>query len=197
MTLNGQDFQRLRDAFVEAYDKDSLETLLRFQLNRRLDALVSPIANIEIAVFQLLDRAQKEGWLRELIEKAADERMQNAKFATLCRDVLVKYRSEPGRHRPNIGARPTDSTVSPDNRSSIQPEELRHRMTERLSLTEVGILWYDLFGTTLTNDLPGRSLSESVIELLARARQRNKIDSLLRHLDSTFPHALEKSADPQ
>lgn len=145
MPLNGPDMERLRDALVAAYDSPSLETLLRFKLNMRLDALVSPNASFETIVFQLLNRAEREGWLQELIEKAAEDRAQNRAFAAVCGQVLDKYATS-GQHQlvPIVAGVPFDTTVSPPNRRRIarpgsrlqRPEPLRPKLTVAFALSE-------------------------------------------------------------
>lgn len=69
---------------------------------------------------------------------------------------------------------------------------LRRSMKEHLNLSEIGELWFDLFGATLGNDVPGRDLSQCIIELLIRMQQRNKMSLLLSELELSYPHVMEK-----
>lgn len=68
-------------------------------------------------------------------------------------------------------------------------------MTEHLSRTEVGILWFDLFETNMDEALPNRSQPECVIELLARVTRRHKQDALSQLLSRSFPHVLGDSRE--
>jgi tetratricopeptide (TPR) repeat protein len=91
MTLNGSDLEQLRDAFVMVYDADSLREFLRFRLDRRLDSYITPNATFPNAVFQVLDHAQKERWLRRLVARAAEFRADVAEFVNLCQRILDQY----------------------------------------------------------------------------------------------------------
>lgn len=86
--MDGKDLEILHKAFLAAYDTSALESLLRFRLNRRLDSLVNTNASLETVLFQLLTRAEREGWLRELIEQAATERSGNTRFVAVCQEIL-------------------------------------------------------------------------------------------------------------
>jgi hypothetical protein len=186
MNLDGTDLKRLRDAFVASYDADSLSELLAFRLNSRLDSLVAVNANFETVVFRLLGRAEREGWLRELIEKAAEDRSGNAKFVAICESLLGQSVPEQ-EGDTRLGPAPENSTAQQD---TIRPEELRRVMTERLNRGEVSALWFDLFASILDNDLPGRPLQECVVGLIARARQRHKFDTLVEAVRESYPHVL-------
>ena len=67
LQLNGRDLKLVRDAVIASYGYEDLEQDLRFKLNRRLDAVSRP-GNLEYVVFQVLDRAEREGWLLELLD---------------------------------------------------------------------------------------------------------------------------------
>jgi hypothetical protein len=83
----------------------------------------------------------------------------------------------------------------PDRRAQVLDDEtvlaeLRQLMTERLDITEIGSLWFDLFGTALDNDIPGHPLAARVIELLDRAKRHGKLEELARILTKSYPHVL-------
>lgn len=72
---------------------------------------------------------------------------------------------------------PDATRISP--LSSLSPAQIRKLLTERATLVQIGEVWFDLFGTTMTDSLPGKSKPECVIELITRAAQRSKTQALL------------------
>jgi len=74
--MDGPQQKRLRDALCDAFDKNDLEELLSFRLEKSLDSIVGPGA-FQTVVFKLIERAAREGWLGDLILAACDERPRN------------------------------------------------------------------------------------------------------------------------
>lgn len=60
--------------------------------------------------------------------------------------------------------------------------DLRRRMTQRLDRTEVATIWFDVLETKMENDMASRFLVECVIELLDRARKRNRLSNVIQGL---------------
>jgi class 3 adenylate cyclase len=77
----------VRVAILEAYDRDALNMVLKESLGKDLDQLVAP-AGRERVVFDLLERAKMDGWLRKLIATLADERPQNQTIQAVLRKYL-------------------------------------------------------------------------------------------------------------
>lgn len=73
------------------------------------------------------------------------------------------------------------------------PTDLRFRMTEKLTRTEVGAIWFDLFGTNMDEDMSGRAKSDCVIEMLSRVNQRMMTAALIRILTRHYPRVLENA----
>ncbi len=70
MRLSGQQRKELQDALVDAFpDKSSLEQMLSFGLNKNLDAIANG-DNLEKIVFNLIKKAESEGWVSRLIVAA-------------------------------------------------------------------------------------------------------------------------------
>ena len=67
LRLTGKELKLVRDAVINSYGYDDLEQDLRFELDRRLDA-VSARGNLKNVVFEVLDTAERQGWLRELLD---------------------------------------------------------------------------------------------------------------------------------
>lgn len=81
--------------------------------------------------------------------------------------------------------------------AELSTPELRQLMTERLSRSEIGVLWFDLFGTTMDEEIPGRSKTECVIELLSWCIRRGKTSGLVAELARSYAHVLENTKDPR
>jgi hypothetical protein len=62
--------------------------------------------------------------------------------------------------------------------AALRLADLRRRMTARMSRSEVGILWFDLFEVKMDDEMPGRPIGDCVIDLIDRARKRNKLRDL-------------------
>lgn len=95
---------------------------------------------------------------------------------------------------PGAKGVPATIAVSGASRSPIYSPaaELRRAMTERLSRSDIGVLWFDMFGTSMDEDLPGRSKQDCVIELLARTSQRNSQEALLEKLARSYPYVIQE-----
>ena len=78
----GSLLEELCAALRAAYDLQMLEQLLRFKLDKELDDLVAAGAFQDV-VFHLVERAQREGWLPELVQAAAADRPDNPSLAGL------------------------------------------------------------------------------------------------------------------
>jgi hypothetical protein len=66
--------------------------------------------------------------------------------------------------------------------AAITLADLRRRITTRMGRTEVGALWFAVSETEMENDMAGRQLSECVIALLVRAKNRNKLPLLIEEI---------------
>lgn len=54
-------------ALVEAFTLESLERMLRFRLNKRLDTIVTTPRDMNDATFQVATAAAREGWISDLV----------------------------------------------------------------------------------------------------------------------------------
>lgn len=69
--------------------------------------------------------------------------------------------------------------------SALSLGELRRLMTRRLGRDEVRAVWFDVLETNMENDLVGRTLVDCVIELLERAKNRNRLADVVQSLCET------------
>src|SRR5947207_14129850 len=84
--MRGLKMEEVCDALVEGYDADSLMQMVRFRLDKKLDAFVAP-GSLKKRAFDLLDAADKEGWDAQLICEAYRFRPGN----TALLQVYEKY----------------------------------------------------------------------------------------------------------
>jgi hypothetical protein len=74
--MGGKQIEALRDALCAAFDRSSLNQMIRIRLDKDLDKIVAP-GDLNTVVFDLINVALQEGWLSDLITAAARERPQN------------------------------------------------------------------------------------------------------------------------
>src|SRR6266850_5900063 len=70
MASQGIQLRMLRDALCSAFNPQTLEEMLRFELDQRLDQL-APRGDIKEVAFWVIDKAEREGWLDRLVTAAA------------------------------------------------------------------------------------------------------------------------------
>lgn len=83
--------------------------------------------------------------------------------------------------------RQTGETPCATSLSTISLADLRRRMTKRMNRSEVGVIWFDILGTKMENDMAGRPLVECVIELLDQSRNRNNLPDVIDGICSDRP----------
>src|SRR5689334_16391566 len=70
MALDGDMIRRLRDALIAAFPShQKLRAMTTMRLNRNLAALAKE-GGLEDVAFELIERAESEGWLEELVTGA-------------------------------------------------------------------------------------------------------------------------------
>jgi hypothetical protein len=87
LRLDGRQLLLVRDAVADNYDYEVLEQDLRFQLDRRLGQIAAP-DNLRNVVFRVLDTAEREGWLPELLGV-----FQNGRYPAV-REVITRVLAE-------------------------------------------------------------------------------------------------------
>ncbi|OKH42941.1 hypothetical protein NIES2101_32035 [Calothrix sp. HK-06] len=87
MNLSGQDCKQLRDALLNAFPtKSSLEEMLLFELEKKLDAIVGN-SNLADIVFELIKKASAEGWIESLISGACESNPKNDKLQAIAQKL--------------------------------------------------------------------------------------------------------------
>ena len=88
MYLSGQDLKSLDEAVRFAYKQDELRRLLKFQLNRDLDDITLARSYLD-NVFDLVDTANREGWIEQLIVELRGQRKENTDFCRVLDDLIT------------------------------------------------------------------------------------------------------------
>jgi hypothetical protein len=88
-----QQLKQLRDALISAFPaKSSLEQLLFFGLGKNLSEITSD-TNLQTVVFQLIQTAESQGWLIDLVRAARKENPGNSELKALALELLPKESS--------------------------------------------------------------------------------------------------------
>ena len=66
--------------------------------------------------------------------------------------------------------------------------DLRYLVAERLSIEDVEVIWFDLFGRRMADEVQVRNLALSCVELIDRSRRTDVIVDLLDKLCRNFPY---------
>src|SRR5690349_18948455 len=83
MPLTGEEIEQLRDAIAAAFDDDALVQMVRFKLGKDLFKMVARGPRDTVA-FNLINRAEQEGWTRSLITAVALVRRDNEQVRRYC-----------------------------------------------------------------------------------------------------------------
>ena len=112
-TLTYRLWIELRQALLDAYDRQGLSELLLFKFDFRLDNNF-PNEGLEATDFKLVDKANRERWLIDLVAAAASSRPKNASLQNLLRDLnsTSASGSSQGDPQPNINKLAPRSDVS-------------------------------------------------------------------------------------
>src|SRR5262249_10212601 len=81
------------DAFLEVFNRPSLEQFLRMQLDQRLDP-ISLGDNLRTILFRVIDEAERSGWLTRMLEAAKGEFPKNQEFVQACDKALALLEAE-------------------------------------------------------------------------------------------------------
>lgn len=65
--------------------------------------------------------------------------------------------------------------------------DLRHHISERLSLEDIEVVWFDLFNRRMIDEVQVRNLALSCVELIDRSRRTNVLVDLMDALCRNFP----------
>ena len=111
-----------------------------------------------------------------------------ADFSVGLQALLAAFEHE-GESAVDVAPPESTSTTAPP--PSITPAGLRNNLqgllSDRMSRTEVGRLWYAALETRMDDEMGQRPKSDCVIELLEQAKSRNKLPRLTEELRKIRP----------
>lgn len=88
MEFSGKTRKKLRDALISAFPQRSLlEQLLDFELEKKLNRITHD-GNLNIVVYQLIQSAEAEGWLIDLVRVASTENSGNVLLKEIAQEIL-------------------------------------------------------------------------------------------------------------
>src|SRR6266446_5038580 len=85
--LTNTQFEQLQKALEDAFDKDGLEQMLRLRLGKKLSSIVSTDKDLLMTIFKLIERAEREGWISQLIVEAREWNRGNAMLLEFCQQI--------------------------------------------------------------------------------------------------------------
>lgn len=125
--LSGKQIARLQQAILDALvDYDELRQFVRIRLDRYL-AQISLGPNLTAVVFDVINRAEREGWTAELLDALAAERPNRSDVQELCRTLRAALLS-PAAPIPV----PDQAALSPAERTSLERQLAAQRENLRL-----------------------------------------------------------------
>ncbi|KYC34582.1 hypothetical protein WA1_51255 [Scytonema hofmannii PCC 7110] len=93
MNLVGQQRKRLQEALVSAFPtKASLEQMLSLELNRNLEAIAGG-DNLREIVFKLIQTAEAQGWVEDLIRAARESNPGNLLLRDIAQELLKNHQT--------------------------------------------------------------------------------------------------------
>ncbi|MDF5724368.1 MAG: tetratricopeptide repeat protein [Rhizonema sp. PD37] len=112
MELSHQQRKNLNDALLDAFPyKSSLEQMLSFELDKNLNTIASD-GNLQNIVFNLIQTAEAEGWVKELVRAARNQNLGNQKLQTIAKKLLSDSATKP----PTVeNSTPVPQNVPPSN----------------------------------------------------------------------------------
>ena len=89
MYLSGQQLKKLQEALINAFPNPaSLEHMLTFELNKNLKAIAGE-GSLQDVVFKLIQAANSQGWVKELIIAALNSNSGNPKLKAFAKKIGI------------------------------------------------------------------------------------------------------------
>jgi len=90
MNITGRQTEELLNALLDVFDRSSLEQMLLFKLDVRLDSIVDPHGNMRKIVFELIAWARNHDKLLQLVEAAVQTRPANPRLSAFYDEFVGK-----------------------------------------------------------------------------------------------------------
>jgi hypothetical protein len=137
---------QLQRAMLDAFNLQDLESLLLFRLDRRLDQIASSSGNLSTATLEVIQAANREGWIADLLRAVGDERPNLATLQTLVAELLTHVESTPAAGAPAASA----PSVGDSGRSTTTTSPPPGKPTVVISYSHQDEAWKDKLATQLT-----------------------------------------------
>jgi|ERR1022692_99602 hypothetical protein len=89
MEVSRKQIQQVLEALLSAFDYAQLEQLLYFELERDLEDIASSQTEFPRVCFKLIRRAERDGWLEDLVRAAIENKPRNDKLMALAQDLQL------------------------------------------------------------------------------------------------------------
>ncbi|MBD2341518.1 CHAT domain-containing protein [Calothrix sp. FACHB-156] len=94
MSLTGQQRKQLQEALIDAFlNTSSLEQMLAFELDKNLRAIVGE-GSLQDVVFKLIQTANAEGWVKDLLRGARNSNPGNQKLRAIAEGIVLNQSDE-------------------------------------------------------------------------------------------------------
>jgi hypothetical protein len=131
MKLTNDQHQALTRALIDYFTTDTLERFLSDKLGKRLER-ISTGPNLDAHVYRVVESAQKENWVLELVRAASQERPHV--------DELKKLYAELEPLAPAAGVDHYEACLLQGNQALIDRLELRAKVKELANATSARVL---------------------------------------------------------
>lgn len=132
MDMSGQERKKLTDALIDAFPSQcSLEKMLSFELNEKLDAIAGGNDLSEV-VFNLIKKLEAENRIKDLIIAARESNPGNSTLQAIAEELLLKYYSEEQNNKPAGKLEYPDGCVPLDSDFYVKRDNIESRCYQTL-----------------------------------------------------------------
>lgn len=161
--------KKLNEALLDSYDKNSLERFVKFELDEDLGQLVGSDGDLTSQVFHLVEWAERNGRLSELLSKAREDRPNGA-----FQDIdLVELSSSA---RPKYTLTPMVDLRIIDHRVTILAEEFK----------EFRAMIIGSDGVKMTSDRNKEKLDDVLSSTVKLAATIDRLDSIVARQENAL-----------
>jgi len=110
-TPTPQQYKKLRDALISAFpEKSRLEQMLYFQLGRNLNEITRD-SDLQDITFKLIQVAEAEGWLLDLVSAARKENPRNSQLEVIASTLLSPSTTSASTSAPTAQSQPIQQQI--------------------------------------------------------------------------------------
>ncbi len=158
MGLSGSQRQQLQEALMDGFPgKSSLERMLSFELNKKLDVITSA-TNLSQIVFELIKKAEAENWVEDLVDAARGANSGNQRLKAVAESFRIKT---------------SDEEILEIQDAIVAPEESEYRNQQEVekgkAVLTVGVRknWAIVIGINNYDNLQGLKYAQRDAEAMA------------------------------